>query len=100
VGEVVPGFDLPDGRVKVPAAWLIERAGFRKGDRDGAAAISTKHTLALVNAGGATARDVLRLATRITREVSRRFGVKLRPEPVCVGFRNDPDVDYLQKADD
>ena len=59
----------------MPAAWLIEQAGFQKGHADGAAAISTKHPLAIVNRGGATARDVLRLASRIKRRVMDRFGV-------------------------
>jgi UDP-N-acetylmuramate dehydrogenase len=90
---------MPDGQIKLPAAWLIERAGFQRGDADGAAGISSKHTLALVNRGGATARDVLRLATRIKRAVAERFGIFLRPEPVCVGFHEDPDVDYLRKTE-
>jgi UDP-N-acetylmuramate dehydrogenase len=99
-GEAVPGFALPDGRVKVPAAWLIERAGFRKGDADGPVGVSTKHPLALVNRGGATARDVLRFAGRIKRTVVDRFGVWLRPEPVFVGFGTDPGLSFLQKAAD
>jgi UDP-N-acetylmuramate dehydrogenase len=98
-GRAVPGFALSGGRVKIPAAWLIEQAGFHKGHADGAAAISTKHPLAIVNRGGATARDVLRLATRIKRQVLDQFGVCLRPEPVFVGFTSDPDVEYLQKRD-
>jgi UDP-N-acetylmuramate dehydrogenase len=95
-GVSAPGFPLPDGRVKIPAAWLIEHAGFQRGDADGPVSISTKHTLALVNRGGATARDVLRLAARIKRRVSDRFGVPLRPEPVFAGFDGDADVDYLR----
>jgi UDP-N-acetylmuramate dehydrogenase len=95
-GIMVPGFETPDGRVKLPAAWLIERAGFQRGQADGPAGISSKHTLALVNRGGATARDVLRLAARIKRQVAERFGVALRPEPVFVGFDGDPDVEYLR----
>jgi UDP-N-acetylmuramate dehydrogenase len=95
-GAEPPGFVMKDDRVKIPAAWLIERAGFRRGETDGAAGISGKHTLALVNRGGATARDVLRLATRIKRTVVDRFGVWLRPEPVFVGFGDDVDVAYLQ----
>jgi UDP-N-acetylmuramate dehydrogenase len=98
-GAEAPGFNLPDGRIKLPAAWLIERAGFARGHIDGAVGISTKHTLALVNRGGATACDVLRVARRIKRTVVDRFGVWLRPEPVFVGFGHDPDVDYLQKTD-
>ena len=96
-GERPPGYALPDGRVKVPAAWLIERAGFTKGFADGAVAISTKHPLALVNRGGATARDVLRLAQRIKRDVADRFGVMLRPEPIFAGFGHNPELEYLQK---
>jgi UDP-N-acetylmuramate dehydrogenase len=95
-GEMPPGFSSGGRQVKLPAAWLIERAGFQRGQIDGAAAISSKHTLALVNRGGASARDVLRLATRIKRAVADRFGVGLRPEPVFLGFSGDPDADYLQ----
>jgi UDP-N-acetylmuramate dehydrogenase len=99
-GQPVPGFTQPGGTVKIPAAWLIEHAGFARGLRDGAAGISHKHPLALVNAGGATARDILRLAVRIKRTVHERFGVWLVAEPVCVGFVRDEDVDFLRKADD
>ncbi len=95
-GVEPPAYAMGGDRVKLPAAWLIERAGFRKGDADGAVGISTKHTLALVNRGGATARDVLRLATRIKRTVLEHFGVWLRPEPVFVGFDGDPDVAFLR----
>lgn len=95
-GEAIPGYPRTDGTVKVPAAWLIERAGFHKGFTDGAAAISSKHTLALVNRGGATATDIIRLASRIKRAVGDRFGVSLVPEPVFVGFAVDPDLDFLR----
>jgi UDP-N-acetylmuramate dehydrogenase len=97
-GEPAPGFPQGDGRVKIPAAWLIERAGFLKGHADGAVGISSKHPLALVNRGGATARDVLRLATRIKGAVLDRFGVWLLPEPIFVGFEADADLAFLQKA--
>lgn len=99
-GEAAPGFAAPGGGVKVPAAWLIERAGFRKGDADGAVGISSKHPLAIVNRGGATARDVLRLAGRIKRAVVDRFGVWLRPEPIFVGFGSDDDLGFLQRTAD
>jgi UDP-N-acetylmuramate dehydrogenase len=91
-----PAYAMGDQRVKLPAAWLIERAGFARGTADGPVAISSKHTLALVNRGGATARDVLRLAARIKRAVLERFGVWLRPEPVFIGFDGDPEVEFLQ----
>lgn len=99
VGQPVPAFALADGRAKIPAAWLIERAGFTRGHGDGPAGISGKHPLALVARGGASARDILRLAVRIKRAVYDRFGVLLAMEPVCVGFGRDEDVDYLRKAD-
>ena len=94
-GEVVPGFQTSDHRVKVPAAWLIERAGFRRGYQAGRVAVSSKHPLALVNRGGATAREVLNLATQIKRKVADQFGIFLVPEPVFVGFGDDDDVAYL-----
>jgi UDP-N-acetylmuramate dehydrogenase len=72
--------------VKLPAAWLIEQAGFPKGYRLGAAGISSRHTLALVNLGGATALEILALAARITESVEARFGIRLEREPVLVGF--------------
>ena len=97
-GERPPGFATGDGRVKIPAAWLIERSGFAKGYADGAVGISTKHPLALVNRGGATAADVLRLARAVKQGVGDRFGVWLRPEPIFVGFDADPAVDFLTKA--
>jgi UDP-N-acetylmuramate dehydrogenase len=74
------------GQVKVPAAWLIEQAGFSRGYALGAAGISSRHTLALINRGGATAADILVLAGRISRAVEARFGIELEMEPVMLGF--------------
>jgi UDP-N-acetylmuramate dehydrogenase len=73
------------GRVKVPAAWLIEQAGFAKGYAMGSAGISSRHTLALINRGGATAGEILGLAETIRKAVQERFGVALEIEPVLVG---------------
>jgi UDP-N-acetylmuramate dehydrogenase len=75
-----------DGQVKIPAAWLIEQAGFHKGYAQGAAGISSKHTLALVNRGGAKAAEILALAERIRDAVEARFGIRLEMEPESVGF--------------
>jgi UDP-N-acetylmuramate dehydrogenase len=80
-----PG-DENANRVKIPAAWLIEHAGFAKGYALGAAGISSKHTLALINRGGATAADILALATRISDTVAEKFGVRLEMEPEVVEF--------------
>jgi UDP-N-acetylmuramate dehydrogenase len=74
------------GRVKLPAAWLIEQSGFSKGYALGAAALSTRHTLALTNRGNATAAEVMALAHQITAAVESRFGIQLEMEPVLLGF--------------
>ncbi|MDQ3801966.1 MAG: UDP-N-acetylmuramate dehydrogenase [Acidobacteriota bacterium] len=84
--EEVPKFPVDEETVKIPAAWLIEKSGFRKGFRKGRAGLSTRHTLALVNAEGATARDILDLKDEIQNKVEENFGVELIPEPVFVGF--------------
>jgi UDP-N-acetylmuramate dehydrogenase len=85
----VPRFEVSgsgDGLVKVPAAWLIERAGFGKGYRLGEGArVSTKHTLALVNPGAGRTADLIALARAIRDGVREVFGVTLTPEPVLVG---------------
>ena len=80
-----PAFPEPDGRVKTSAAWLIERAGFARGLRHGRVGISTKHTLALVNRGGATTRELLALAREIAGRRARALRRRARPEPVLVG---------------
>lgn len=74
------------GCVKIPAAWLIEQAGFARGYALGNAGISSRHTLALVNRGGATAREILALAEQISAAVEERFGIRLEMEPERVGF--------------
>ncbi len=86
-GESPPRFDAGGGRVKVAAAWLVERAGFPKGWAAGRVGVSRKHALALVNRGGATTRELLVLARAIRGGVWERFGVELEPEPVFVGCR-------------
>jgi UDP-N-acetylmuramate dehydrogenase len=80
-----PHWPEPDGRVKVSAAWLIEHAGFHKGLERGRVGISSKHTLALVNRGGAATAELVALAREIASGVQARYGVELRPEPVFVG---------------
>jgi UDP-N-acetylmuramate dehydrogenase len=80
-------------QIKLPAAWLIEHSGLRRGTRLGRAALSDKHALAIVNAGGATAADILALARLVRRRVFEHFGVVLQPEPVLVGFEGDPFAD-------
>jgi UDP-N-acetylmuramate dehydrogenase len=82
----VPHFEAGTGQVKLAAAWLIEQAGMGKGFALGPAAISSKHTLALINLGGATAADILRLKEMVQQRVRQRFSVELQPEPVMLGF--------------
>ena len=82
----VPHFASGDGSVKIPAAWLIEHAGFRKGyPQGGGARISSKHTLALINPGGASTAGLVALAREIQAGVREAFGVELASEPVLVG---------------
>lgn len=73
-------------RVKLPAAWLIEQAGFAKGDSRGTAGLSSRHTLALINRGGAKAADILDFAQQIRAAVAERFEIQLEMEPVLLGF--------------
>lgn len=84
-GADVPRHLAADGRWKVPAAWLIEHAGFARGFASGHVHVSKRHSLALVNDGGGTTRELLLLANAIVRGVEARFGVRLSPEPVMVG---------------
>lgn len=83
--ERVPHFEAGD-KVKIPAAWLIENAGFQKGFRRGNAGISSNHTLALINCGGATAAEIIELKNLIQHGVAERFSINLEPEPIMVGF--------------
>ena len=84
-GAAPPAWPEHDGRVKTSAAWLIEQAGFRRGYGNGRVGVSSKHTLALVNRGGATTVELLALARELRDGVRERYGVELRPEPTLVG---------------
>lgn len=86
-GQLIPpSYAAPDGSRKIPAAWLVEHAGFAKGYTKGRAGISRKHALAIVNRGGATAAEIIALKDEIQAGVKRKFGIELQPEPVFVGF--------------
>jgi UDP-N-acetylmuramate dehydrogenase len=84
--EKIPNFPAPEGRIKLSAAWLIERAGFSKGYRHANVGLSTKHALAITNRGEGTAQEVVELKEKIQRVVEEHFGIMLTPEPVLVGF--------------
>ncbi len=84
--KAMPRYPGEDGSVKLSAAWLVENAGFSRGYSLGPVGISRKHTLAIVNRGGATANDVILLKDAVQKKVFDVWGVKLHPEPVFVGF--------------
>jgi UDP-N-acetylmuramate dehydrogenase len=84
-GINVPKYPAADGLVKIPAAWLLDQAGFHKGYVLGRAGISSKHTLALINRDGASASDIAALRDVITAKVLEKFAIRLEPEPVWVG---------------
>ena len=81
----MPRWAQPDGRVKLSAAWLIERAGFARGQTAGRVGLSSRHTLAIVCHDGARATDVTAFARCIRNTVLERFDVHLIPEPVLWG---------------
>jgi UDP-N-acetylmuramate dehydrogenase len=84
--DKIPHWTAGEDQVKLPAAWLLERAGFVKGFQLGEAGISSRHTLALINRGHATFADIAVLRDTIQREVAHRFGIHLEQEPVQVGL--------------
>jgi len=77
----IPAFPSADGTVKLSAAWLIEHSGFHKGFVHGNVGLSSKHTLAVINRGGGTAREVRELVAMVQDAVRRTFGVEIHPEP-------------------
>jgi UDP-N-acetylmuramate dehydrogenase len=85
-GLTVPSYPALETRKKISAAWLVERSGFAKGFGFGRVGISSKHALAIINRGDATAADVLALKEHIQQRVEEIWGVHLEPEPVMVGF--------------
>ncbi|WP_149955098.1 UDP-N-acetylmuramate dehydrogenase [Zafaria cholistanensis] len=90
-----PNYPAGEGLVKLSAAWLIDRSGFGKGYglpgsagehlAGGRASLSTKHTLAITNRGGATAADILAVARAVRSGVAERFGIELHNEPLLIG---------------
>jgi len=82
----VPSYPALMQQKKISAAWLVENSGFAKGYVRGQAGISSRHALALVNCGGASASDILALKDEIQQRVEQLWGIKLEPETVLVGF--------------
>jgi len=85
-GAELPSYPMADGRVKLAAGWLVEHAGFSRGQRHGDFGISTKHALCLVHHGGGETAGLIALAREVREAVADRFGVELTPEPVFLGF--------------
>jgi UDP-N-acetylmuramate dehydrogenase len=85
-GLSLSSYPAGEGFRKLPAAWLVENAGFAKGYSRGAAGISRRHALAIVNRGGATAADIVGLKDEIQARLLAEFGIQLQPEPVLLGF--------------
>ena len=85
--ESAPRWPTSNGLVKVSAAWLIENSGINKGDASGGARISSKHVLALTNAGNATAEDLCTLARQVQQSVLKKFAIELTPEVNLVGVK-------------
>jgi UDP-N-acetylmuramate dehydrogenase len=82
----IPQFAAGGDNVKIPAAWLIEQAGFKKGFALGNAGISASHSLAIINRGAATSAEIIALKDMIVKTVLDKFGIPLLPEPIFVGF--------------
>jgi len=82
----LPSFPAPDGCVKLSAAWLIEKAGIRRGYVYGNVGTSSKHALAIINRGGGTAGEIVELKEIIQQRVFDSFGIRLTPEPMFIGF--------------
>jgi len=85
-GLEIPHYPALEAQHKISAAWLVEHSGFAKGFRLGRAAISSKHALALINADGAQAHDIIQLKEAVQQGVQSAWGILLEPEPVFVGF--------------
>ncbi len=85
-GLQLPSYPALENHKKVSAAWLVEKSGFARGYGLGHVGISSKHALAIVNHGGATASEVLALKDQIQQRVKELWDVQLEPEPVMLGF--------------
>ncbi len=86
ISQDIPAFPVDRGMIKLSAAWLIEQSGIKRGQSFGGVGVSTRHSLAIINRGSGTAREVVALAEEMKSRVRDAFGVELIPEPVFVGF--------------
>lgn len=86
MGLTLPSYPALEKNKKISAAWLVEHSGFKRGYGFGRVGLSSKHALAIVNRGGASAAEVLALKEQIEQRVEEIWGVRLEAEPVMVGF--------------
>ena len=93
VGAITWAWPMPNGDVKISAAYLIQRAGFQRGYRKGKVGISPYHTLILINADGDSAREVVDFAVEVQQQVLHRFGALLQPEARLIGFSSSPFIE-------
>ena len=75
----IPYYELADGRVKIPAGWMIDQCGW-KGKALGPAAVHDKQALVLVNRGGAKGSDIIALSDAVRASVREKFGIDIHPE--------------------
>jgi len=84
LGHQIPSYTLGENALKIPAAWLIEQAGFKKGSHQKGVGISPDHSLALINVGNGTSSELLKLASEISHRINDRFCILLEPEPLIL----------------
>lgn len=92
----IPHYPQPDGSVKVPAGWLIDRCGL-KGFEMGGAAVHTQQALVLINKTNATGQDVLMLAREVRRQVREKFGIDIHPEVRFIGSQGEIDSEQATR---
>ncbi len=85
----IPYFDIDPEQVKIPAAWLIETAGFKGHRRENGAGVYEKHALILVNHGQARGDEIYQLACDIMTEVEKKFAITISPEVRIIGVANE-----------
>lgn len=82
----IVGWPIEKPKIKIPAGWLVEHAGFKKGYRHKTAGISAKHALSLINPGNATSKDLFALSEKIRIKVYEKFGIGMQREVILLGF--------------
>ena len=80
----MPGYQSGNGKIKIPAGWLIDKAGW-KGRSMGNAAVHSEQALVLINTGNATGKDIMALASAIEEDIRDKFGIELEKEVIVIG---------------